>query len=393
MIRRSLYRSDLMWLGLIVAAIAAHWLLPNFQSDVPTNSFRTGPRGKKAFYLIADRLEYLVSRNFQPLPRLLRSYAGSESETVLILLGPARMPTPAEWEGLASFVEAGGALLFAAPVDDPIFDAKPFNVASKELKKPLSADGATPVQLDLGNLKGKFSWQSTAELLAPEATHSVVVDGSVQAVTQTMGSGVAIFVATDRPFDNRVLTWPDNALLAFRLLEASGYRSEAIFDESLNTSGTPKVVAILLDQPLRPLTLHLFVVLAAFGWWGSRRFGPLLPPSVGARSDIVAHADAVGMLQYKARDGRAPLRYYLHQLRTELKLRKLSGTREDRILDPIARRLNRPIGDIRNAFKQAAVALKSEKLDRATAAKQIRRLAKIRSASRQARRESNTSRR
>lgn len=389
MIRRSLYRSDLLWLGAIVAAIAAHWLLPNFQSDVPTNSFRTGPRGKKAFYLIADRLEYLISRNFQPLPRLLRSYEGIESEVVLVILGPARTPTPAEWQGLATFVEAGGALLFAAPIDDPLFDAEPFNVASKELKKPLDSDGATPIQLELGNLKGSFSWQSRAELLAPEATHTVVVDGSVQTVTQTVGSGIAIFVATDRPFDNRALTWPDNAVLAFRLLEASGYRSEAIFDESLNASGTPKVVAILLDQPLRPLTLHLFVILAAFGWWSSRRFGPLLPPSVGARSDIVAHADAVGMLQYKARDGRTALRYYLHQLRTELRLRKLSGTREERILDPIARRLNRPTSEIRNAFKQAAVALKSDKLDRATAAKQIRRLAKIRSASRQATRKTN----
>lgn len=383
MIRRSLYRSDLTWLGLIIAAIAAHWLLPDFQADVPTNSFRTGPRGKKAFYLLADRLEYAVSRNFQSLVALTRRYEGYESDVVLLILGPARVPAEVEWQALAEFVEAGGALLFAAPVDKPVFDAGPFNVGSKELEKPLDADGEAPIQVDLGELEGTFSWQARAELLAPEATQVVVADGSVQAVVQERGAGVAVFVAADRPFDNSTLTWPDNAVLAFRLLEASGYRSEAVFDESLNTSGTPKVVALLLDQPLRSFTLHLFVLLAAFGWWRSRRFGPLLPASIGTRSDIVAHADAVGMLHYKTRDGRAALRYYLHQLRTELKLRQLKGAREDRILEPIARRLNRPVGDVRNAFRQAAVALKASKLDRPTAAKHIRRLAKIRSAARQ----------
>ncbi|HEX6987584.1 MAG TPA: S4 domain-containing protein, partial [Planctomycetaceae bacterium] len=216
------------------------------------------------------------------------------------------------------------------------------------------------------------------ELVAPDAEQVVVADASVQAAVQPYGDGVAVFVATDRPFDNRTLTWPDNAVLAFRLLEAAGYRGEAVFDESLNVSGTPKVVALLLDRPLRPFTLHLFAVLAAFGWWRFRRFGPLLPPSVPPRSDIVAHADAVGMLHYKTRDGRAALRYYLHQLTTELKLKRLSGAREDRILEPIARRLGRPVADVKNAFRQAAAALKQEKLDRTTAAKHIRRLAKVR---------------
>ncbi|MBA3313780.1 MAG: DUF4350 domain-containing protein [Planctomycetota bacterium] len=379
--RRSLHRSDLLWLGVIVAAVAMHWLLPDFRADVSTDSFRAGPRGKKALYLLTDRLEYGVSRNFESLGNLTRRYSGVEYDAVVLLLGPARAPTKREWQTLAAFVEEGGALVFAPSSDEPTFDAEPFGVSGKELDKALDSGGEkNPIQVELGGLKGTFSWQSRGELLAPDDEQLVVADGMVQAVAQQHGLGTAVFVATDRPFDNRSLTWPDNAVLAFRLLEAAGYRSEAVFDESLNVSGTPKVVELLLDRPLRAFTLHVFVVLAVFSWWRSRRFGPLAPPSVGSRSDIVAHADAVGMLHYKTRDGRTVLRYYLHQLTRQLKLKKLTGVREDRVLDAVAKRLGRTTDDVRKAFHQAAAALKKDKLDRPTAAKHIRRLSKIRRA-------------
>ncbi len=363
--RASLHRSDLLWLGVIIAALAMHWLLPEFRADRPTDSFRTGPRGKKALYVLADRLEYAVSRNFDPLASVTRRFAGTEGDVVLLLLGPARNPSDREWETLASFVAAGGGLVFAPSSDEPAFEAKPFQVTAKELDRTLDVDEKSkPIQVELGGLQGKFSWQSRGELLAPGDTKLVVADGTVQGVAQRHGYGTAIFVATDRPFDNVSLTWPDNAVLAFRLLEAAGYRGEAIFDESLNVSGTPKVVELLLDRPLRSFTLHVFVLLGIFGWWRSRRFGPLLPPSVATRSDIIAHANAVGMLHYKTRDGRTALRYYLHQLMRQLKLVKLSGVREERILDPISRRLGRTTDDVRKAFRQANAALKKEKLDR-----------------------------
>lgn len=380
--RWSLHRSDLLWLGVILSAVAMHWLLPDFRADLPTDSFRSGPRGKKALYLLTNRLDFAVSRNFESLSSVTRRFAGREDDIVLLLLGPARNPSRQEWEALAAFVDAGGGLVFAPSSDEPVFDAAPFQVSAKELERTLDVDGKeNPIQVDLGGLQGTFSWQSRGELLAPGDTKLVVADGTVQGVAQSRGFGTAIFVATDRPFDNVSLTWPDNAVLAFRLLEAAGYRGTAIFDESLNVSGTPKVVELLLDRPLRSFTLHVFVVLGVFGWWNSRRFGPLLPPSAVTRSDIVVHADAVGMLHYKTRDGRTALRYYLHQLTRQLKLAKLNGAREERILEPIARRIGRSTDDVRKVFRQANSALKKEKLDRPTAAKLIRRLAKIRRAS------------
>ena len=358
-----------------------HWLLPDFRSEIATDSYRTGPRGKKAIFLMANSLDYGVSRNFDSLSTLLQRYEGFEHEAVLLLLGPARTPSPAEWDAIATFVASGGAIIFSPSSDEPDFDAKPFSVSGKELDRVLDLDGKTPIQVELGGLQGTFSWRSSGELSAGDNAAALVkADGTTQAVAMQHGQGTAVFVATDRPFDNHALTWPDNAVLAFRLLEVAGYREQAIFDESLNVSGTPKVVALLLDRPLRAFTLQTFALLAVFGWWRSRRFGPLLPQSIEARSDIVAHADAVGMLHYKTRDGRTALRYYLHQLTRQLKLKKLTGVRENRILEPIARSLGRSNEDVRKAFRQANAALKREKLDRASAAKHIRRLSKIRRA-------------
>ena len=67
MSRRPFQHIDLLWLGLIVAAVAAPWLMSDLRAEIATDSFRTGPRGKKAIFLVADRLEYVVSRSFQPL--------------------------------------------------------------------------------------------------------------------------------------------------------------------------------------------------------------------------------------------------------------------------------------------------------------------------------------
>src|SRR5690349_12426189 len=102
--RRTFHRSDFFWLGLIVATFALQFVLPDFRAEIATDSFQTGVRGKKAIYLLAGELEYDTSRSFSPLDTLLRRRAGRESETVLLLLGPARVPTDSEWESLGGFV-------------------------------------------------------------------------------------------------------------------------------------------------------------------------------------------------------------------------------------------------------------------------------------------------
>ena len=385
MTRRPFHRSDARWLCLLIGVLILPWVLPDLRPRVPTDSYQSGPRGKKGLYRVAEQVGWFdVSRNFDSLGVLLDSYAGSESDIALLFLGPTRTPTEREWARLLEFVEAGGAFVYAVSGEAEEFEADVFNIRAVELDEPinLAEDQDATLETNLGDLEGRFSWSSHLAWDSPPGTPLVTINDSVQAVMIERGSGRAIFVASDAPFGNYTLTWPDNAVLAMRLIERAGPRFRLVFDERLNASGVPKVVAILLDPPLRALSLHLLAGLAVFGWWNSRRFGPLLPPHEGTRSDIVAHADAVGILHYKSRNSAAVLRIYLQQLRATLRLRKLGGTREQRILEPVARRRGHSVEDVKNTFRQAIAASKQEDLDRPTAAKQIRRLAKIRRAAR-----------
>jgi hypothetical protein len=151
------------------------------------------------------------------------------------------------------------------------------------------------------------------------------------------------------------------------------------WDESLNATGTPKIVGVLLDPRLRPLVIQLATLGLAFAWWRSRRFGPLLPPPVSPRRNIVDHTDALGVHAYRTKDGPGMLRAYLHQLRMELKLQGPLAN-EDRALEPVARRLNRSVGFLKKFLARAEEATHAKRLKRRQAAEFIRRLAILRRA-------------
>ncbi|MCH8828550.1 MAG: hypothetical protein IID45_03130, partial [Planctomycetes bacterium] len=181
----------------------------------------------------------------------------------------------------------------------------------------------------------------------------------------------------------RLLAWTDNsnAELALRLLESPGMRREFVIDESLNVSGTPKVVGLLLNPLFKPLTVQLLIGLVIFGWWRSRRFGPLASETVKARHNIVDHTDSVGALHFKSRDGTSALRSYMRQFFSELKLKSFKG-REDRVIEPIAVRLGKSTDAVRKLLQKSAKAARSSELDRKTAAAIIRQLAIVRRAAR-----------
>ncbi len=68
-------------------------------------------------------------------------------------------------------------------------------------------------------------------------------------------------------------------MLALRLLESvSGPDSFVLFDEYFNTTGAPKVVGLLFDPLLRPVTVQAVAVLACcFTWCGSLRSVVICP--------------------------------------------------------------------------------------------------------------------
>lgn len=385
------------WLAGLVLLVSLHFWFPGVGAGRRNDTYSTAAEGKKAFFLLvnADPAGRFIEarRNLVPVGQLVyepRGRLGGYGEApVICLLGPARYPHAAEWKQLLEWVAAGGRLLIAARADDPELEIKPLSIRVRDAGRAIDARGKSVVTSLVAG--GDLAWRSRGEIVAsPSARRLVQADGSTQAVGQSHGVGAVVVVASDAVFSNESLAYgeQEGAVLAYRLLAATGGTGVVYFDESLNVLGTAKVVGILFDPPLRSLTVQLLIVVLLFAWWGSRRFGPPARETVGARQNIVEHTDAVGLLHYKSREGGAALRSYLRQLIAELKLKTHRG-REERVLEPIARRLGRPTGDVRRLLAASTRAARSTNLERRTAARLIRNLSVIRRAARRLRSQSS----
>ena len=375
-------QTECIWLAGLLLLVSLHFWFPRVNRGPKHDTYSTSAEGKKAFYLLARRSGYETHRNRKPIPALVESLYGTET---LCLLGPARYPTVAEWEAILTWVADGGSLLVAARSDD---ENNALEIPRLDLKtEPNTGPFQTEkVETSLAT-SGPFVWQSRGQIdISDGSQSSVLVEsgGTTQAISRPYGSGIVVVVAADFVFSNQSLAWSDhsNAELAMRLLEEAEANSnsyEIYFDESLNSSGTPKVVGLMLDPFMRPVTVQLLIGLLLFSWWQSRPFGPLLPRSVSARHNIVDHTDMLGMLYFKAGSGAVPVKSYLSQLEGELRLGSTSS-QEDRVLSPIAARMGNSTESVKQVFHRARQAAKTQSLERKDAAKVIRRLALVRRA-------------
>lgn len=388
--RRKFWKTDWILLAALFLLVSLHFWFPNLRTGPAHDTFSTTAEGKKAFYLLVRQQGFsrgiVVQRNLNPLLRWNFEFGAGESGTpVLCLLGPQRYPTSVEWEKLLEWVSSGGILVFAARYNQPEFKIEKLELEVKPLKRKLDA-GPESIQTDLLT-NGNVFWKSKGQVVVTSTNFERLVDadGTLQAVSSNYGSGRIVVVASDFIFSNQSLAWDDNSNgeLAYRLLEWGGGDGNITFDESLNISGTPKIVGLLFDPILRPVTVQLLLGLLLFGWWGRRRFGPLLPKTVTARHNIVDHTDALGILNYKTKNGAEALRSYLKQLYSELRLKSFKG-REHHVLEPIAVRLGTSTEKVKKLLRSAVKGARSTETNRKTAAELIRRLALLRRASRTA---------
>ncbi len=418
---RKWLRIEWIWLAVLLALLSLHFWFPRVGSGPIDDTYSTTAMGEKAFYLLVEEEYVFVGRNTDPLIRSLPYFS---TASTVCLLGPARNPTPAEWETILEWVQNGGGLLYALDHDKPavtlaeiglevkqtkksvrdLFGADPSKSEKSPADKSTSEDASNDasaasaaagthgfsadvtleaVQTSLTDVKDA-GWLSNGEIVAPEWDTLVEAAGTVQAARRDYGDGRIVVVASDFIFSNQSLAWNDhaNAVLAARLLEETGPSEDIWFDESLNASGTPKIVGVLLDPALRPLFVQLLIGLVLFGWRDSRRFGPIAPATVAVRHNIVDHSDAVGILLYRRANGAAVLRAYMQQLVFDLKLRYMKG-HEDRVLAPIARRMNITTEQLREEFHGVRDLVQSGQVNRQTAAASIRRMALVRQAARQ----------
>jgi hypothetical protein len=416
-----------VWLALLATTLALQVWFPRVEAEPINDTYNVDVGGRNAIYQFAQRRAIFARRNHDSLVNLLDGFG---TDTTLCLLGPARYPTPREWKALLDWVRSGGKLLLAArwneaevtlpgvsaqvkstrPKDDfDIFGkmrsqknkkaagdpatnpdaaekSEDSEASTKAAEQAETADNATsPSGPNWSSLlpDANFTWKTWGTIEAPGAEVLVKTGTSPQAVRLGYGSGTIVLLASDFVFSNTALYEREksNGLLAVRLLQSAGTSDQILFDESLNATGTPRVVGVLLDPRLRPVTVQLAVLLVVFGWHGTRRFGSFLPKSAPARHDVADHTNSLGNLYFKAHHSKGVLREYLAQLKTELHLRYSKG-HEQRILQPIAERAKMSIEDVQRLLAAAEASAGKPRLSRREAAFFIRRLAQLRQAAR-----------
>lgn len=383
-------KTDWLWLAGTLVLLGMQFWFPPLRSGMQNDTWSTSPEGKKAFYLLVREQTEWVSRNTQPilirLEEMTRSY---EFDATLCILGPSRAPSEPEWKAILDWVRAGGNLLYAVPFQAENFEITQLGIKAIPVGGEEQAEFLRPTSPDfrLADLPGSISeddenflWDSTAEISGAAAVPVLLYDDTIQAARQQWGQGEVTVVASDAIFTNRSLIYEDNALLAWRLLEsAQNQSSEIIFEEYLDRTGAPKLLAVLFDFPLRSASLQVLLVICLFCWYGSHRFGPYLKESTEPHRNIVDHTDTVGNLYFQRRNGAHPLRVYLKQLIDELNLKQHKG-RERQVLEPLAMKLGRPTQELFELFKEAAQAVRSNFIDKKTAARMILQLSQVRHA-------------
>ncbi len=356
-----------LWPLAVVALLGLQVWFPDLGDDILHDTFSNTAEGKRAFFrLVTEYAEY-ADRNQQPLTRALPDGVGQ----TLCILGPQRWPADAEWDAILDWVSNGGQLVFACRGDTERSIPR-LNI--RYLPRSGNPNDSLPPETDLVS-QDTTAWWTDGRLLAPEGDEVLSYDGAPQVVVQKLGRGHVVVSASPLIFSNQLLTYGDNPALAYRLLELAGDVWAVTFDESLNKTGTPKTVALLFDEELRPITLQLMLLLVLYGWWNSQRFGPLLPVAAAPRHNIVEHADALGVAYWRQPSGEVVLKYYVAALKGSLS--RLGGVPRGAALALAAERLHRPAIELEEQLAAAEKATLRSRLDRRTTAKIIRRLAPI----------------
>ena len=360
-----------LFLGLV---FVGYGLVPLPHSREKTDSFGSDRSGKKVFFDVTSKL----------LPDVKRSTGSlvpqDPDADVLVLLGPARYPDRAQWQTLHDWVSQGGALVFAAKWQDPAVKLEPFGIeivpaSSSEGGDEDADDAEAPPEFQSDLVETPVEWRSEGliRFTDPGGVIAVSAGGWPQVVWQPVGDGIVIVAASDFLFSNLSMIEPQNAVLAFRILEQASPSGPVYFDEGLNQAGAPRVVGVLFEGPLRLPTLQLLLVTVLFGWMVSRRFGPLRRRGRTERRSLVEHAEALGNLHFKVQTGASLLGSYLEYFGRDLGLRYRTGSKGRQLEDVRARGK-----DERETIARAIRAAKSRNLDPARVASVIRSLAALR---------------
>lgn len=424
----------------IAASLGLQIWFPRLDSSELNDTWNVDFGGRNAIYQVAERRWSQVSRNLIPLSRSAKSLATDGTLCILgparppsdaewkelldwvgrggrLLFAPPwknpeveipalRLHTAAFEKPVASRgTPLGQPQPNAGPPPNPVPELIPGQVppsppvaappaqsaapaSDTTSADPVASDTAAPdAAAAKGGAAGIFSlqgidWQTQAEVFC-RGPNDVLLRTSqgVQGVELQHGRGRIIVLATDHLFSNRSLNDDPTrraGILAVKLLQRLASSDTAlVFDESLNASGQPQVVGLLLNHWLRPVTLQVVTLLLLFGWAGSQRFGSPLPPRQPPRHSLVEHTDALGNLYWRSRNGLVPLQAYLERLLTELRLGR-DAERLPRRIDHLAATTGLQPVEIEARIRQAREAVSRRAVRHTDAARLIRLLSELR---------------
>lgn len=376
-----LANKQLFWLVLIVLLLfLSLWWVPG-DSTSTADSYSSEEEGKLAFYNV-------VQRYFPRTQRSSDMLIPEDADTIMIL-GPARGPTDEEWSELYNFVSTGGRLLFANGRRSDSFESRAFRITCENDWTPEDeVQQAFQIATDItqtDNVKTfnneYLPWRSFSSLESdsPYGTETLAYSTGkgAQVIRRQVGTGYAVFVASDHIFSNQSLLEPACGGFAFQLLEATepASRARVYVDESLNSSGTPRVLGILFAPLFRSISLQALIVTVLFGWWGSRRFGPQIIEKSNKRRAIVEHAQALGNMHYKVGSANHVLRAYFEYFRTAA---QVPGGRIDKVASTLAARSGFEKSAVEQLLNETQTAIQNDQIGSGTTATLITRLAELR---------------
>ena len=395
--------STLLWFLPVLLLLVLQVRFPQIVDPQVNDSFNVDWGGRNVIYQYTQRVT-AADRNLIPLDRSLPEIP---TDNLLVFLGPSRPPTPAEQQQLSLWIQSGGRVLYAAPLAKPqttlpflscevrAFSdqpANPFQAAFPSLV-PMPPPELPPEVADTtGELSfDSVDWQSFGHLVStgPQPTRRWLTNTSgLHAAEWTLGQGRLLLVSSDYLFSNASLAQRDkrNGVLAIQLLELAGrpldstaagaFPPRVVFDESLNVTGAPRTVALLLTPLLRPLTLQAMLLWWLFAWQGSQRFGRALPPVLTFRRRISDHTDALGNLYWRSGNALRPLQAYMTQLFSDLKLTGRQVTPQR--LQTLSAKSGVEVAEIERLLSLPNEVERQAAVLPADAARMIRRLARLR---------------
>lgn len=358
-----------LWPVAVLVVLGLQLWFPEAGSGVRHDTYSVSAEGQRAFHDLVLGEAGWTTRNQQPLPRVLSQ---GLVEPTLCLLGPHRWPTEREWDAILNWVAEGNRLVFSFRG----FEER--TIPRLEIRYTprtgfLPPDDSLPPETGLVASKN-VAWWTDGRLLAPGSRVLVSYNDTPQVVTGEWGAGTYVVSASSLIFSNQLLTYGDNPVLALKLLEHDWSLDGVTFDESLNATATPKVVGLLFDRELRPLTMQLILLTLLYAWWNGQRFGPWESARSGGRHDIVDHTDALGVMHWRARNGAGVLRAVWRLFQREQGLHQPRTGR----LETLASRAGVEPTDLRDRLQEAERLAARETVERHDAARIIRELHELR---------------